>query len=324
MAAKQHLARNTMIPGTLELAESFGVAAGNILSEINLDRVTALRFGALVPSEAIIDAVECAATLTGRDDFGLILGTRQDHRLIGPLGLLFEQCSSLAELQSYSQRFFHLHNTNLVYSLGRERGRGVFRLDIQSKGMFEPRQYVEALFVICVRMARVMLGPRVAPVTVLFAHKRLAELPAYQRHLGADVRFGQKMNAMVCSAADLDRKVEPRNPDLKRRLETMLEELDAQHAGDLAAKVAHLVQALLPADAGSIDHVAKLMGVAPRTLQRRLRTKGVCFSDVLAQTRLKMAREYLGSGFTRTQVAPLLGFSEVSALSRFLRDHQAR
>jgi transcriptional regulator GlxA family with amidase domain len=63
------------------------------------------------------------------------------------------------------------------------------------------------------------------------------------------------------------------------------------------------------------------LSLNPRTLQRKLRLLDLTFSDVLANTRIEIAREYLGSGSLNvTQIAPILGFSEASAVSRFLRE----
>ena len=102
----------------------------------------------------------------------------------------------------------------------------------------------------------------------------------------------------------------------------MVKELDAQQSADVPAKVSQLVRALLPLRRGTIEEVAKLMAIAPRTLQRRLDAYGLSFKVILADVRFEMAREYLRGGtLSTTQVAPLLGLSESSALSRFLHDH---
>lgn len=321
----RHFARNTLIPGTLELAESLGVDSDRLLQEVGLDPELALGIGALVPSEAIIDVVELAAIKSGRSDFGMVLGTRQDHRTMGPLGLLFEQASSITELQAFSQRFFYLHNTALRYTLQRRQGRGLMGLQIDAKGMFEPRQYVECLFVICIRMARIILGQKWQPLSALLKHQRLADRRAYERHFGVLPMFDQDANAIVCRASDLDHRIQPRDPVLKLRLEALLQELDSAYGNDLAAKVSHVTQALLPAGQASVANVAKVMSWGPRTLQRKLRAHHLSFTDILIDTRLRLARHHLGGGgCTVTQIAPILGFSEASAVSRFLREHSSR
>lgn len=318
---KRYLARNTLLIGTLEFAQSLGIDRGEILAEIGLDPALAEGVGTLVPSEALIDAIEYAAVRSGRSDFGLMLGARQDHRLMGPLGLLFEQANSIVEAQAFSERFFHLHNPALNYKLVRVKGGAMTQLHIRSTGAFEPRHYVECLFLICIRMTQIILGPRWRPVHVSLKHQRLANRAAYERHFRAETRFGHDVNAIACSASDLARRVEARSPDLKRKLVVMLQELDSSYAGDFRGKVAHLVRALLPGGQASIGQVAKLLSLTPRTLQRKLKARKLNFTKILAETRVAIAREYLrGSDTTLTEIAPILGFSEVSAVSRFLRE----
>lgn len=318
----KHLARNTLIPGILTLAESYGVRRDEVLDEIGLDPAMAQGVGTVIPSVAIVDATECAALKSGRNDFGLQLGDRQDHRLIGPLGLLLEQASSIEEFLAFSRRYFHLHNTSLRYTLTKRRDRsGVIELRILARGAFEPRHYVEALFVICVRMAQIVLGAKWRPLAVQFKHKRQAGRASYERHFGQDVLFEQSRNAILCRAADLEHKAAPRDPELRRRLEVMLNDLNAKFANDTVGKASHLIRALLPGGQASIGHVAKLMALTPRTLQRRLHARRMRYCDVLAATRVEMARDYTRAGLKITDMAPILGFSEASALSRFLREH---
>ena len=169
-------------------------------------------------------------------------------------------------------------------------------------------------------MAQIILGSKWKPVAVHFKHARLATNANYERHFGPGVRFNQDMNAIICTTSDMDQSVEPRNPELKQKLEAMLQSLDSQYANDIVAKVSHVIRAFLPGGQASIGQVAKLLSMTPRTLQRKLRAYGVSFSDVLTNARVEMAREYLrGGGFSVTQIAPILGFTEASAVSRFLR-----
>ena len=57
--------------------------------------------------------------------------------------------------------------------------------------------------------------------------------------------------------------------------------------------------------------------MSPRTLQRRLEEEGVVFKSLVDDTRLRFAQGYLRhGGHTLTEIAFLLGYSEVSALNR--------
>jgi AraC-like DNA-binding protein len=63
--------------------------------------------------------------------------------------------------------------------------------------------------------------------------------------------------------------------------------------------------------------VAKKLAVSPRTLERRLEERGMRFKKLMDDTRRRFAMDYLEAReHTLTQVAFLLGYSEVSAFNR--------
>lgn len=67
----------------------------------------------------------------------------------------------------------------------------------------------------------------------------------------------------------------------------------------------------------SIEEVAVILSVAPRTLQRQLQQRGTSFSQLLEEVRASSARRHLTeSQLTLTQLAAILGYSELSAYSR--------
>lgn len=67
----------------------------------------------------------------------------------------------------------------------------------------------------------------------------------------------------------------------------------------------------------SLVRVAKKVALSPRTLQRRLNEYGVDFKKLTDDTRRRFAMKYLKDrNNTLTQIAFLLGYSEVSAFNR--------
>jgi AraC-like DNA-binding protein len=62
--------------------------------------------------------------------------------------------------------------------------------------------------------------------------------------------------------------------------------------------------------------VAKEMSVSVRTLQNRLESEGVVFSDLLRDIREKLAKKYLHENYTVEQITYLLGFSEPSVFRK--------
>ena len=66
-----------------------------------------------------------------------------------------------------------------------------------------------------------------------------------------------------------------------------------------------------------LARVAKKLAVSPRTLQRKLRDYGLEFKKLTEDTRRRFAVNYLRDRkHTLTEVAFLLGYSDVSAFNR--------
>ena len=90
----------------------------------------------------------------------------------------------------------------------------------------------------------------------------------------------------------------------------------------LADKVRWLVREMRPLGRCSIEKVAKHLGVDRRTVHRHLAQNGETFSSLVDDVRGELAEGYLrGSNRRLTDVADLLGFSALSAFSRWHKRH---
>jgi AraC-like DNA-binding protein len=90
---------------------------------------------------------------------------------------------------------------------------------------------------------------------------------------------------------------------------------------DLAAEVRRTISWLLRGGSASLDETAAVLAMGPRTLQRKLRAAGTDFATLLAEVRAEIVLAYLARGSDQPigQLTTLLGYSEPSAISRFLK-----
>ncbi len=323
--ATKHWARNATLGHLLRLAESLGTDPAVVIGAVGIDARLANREGAYIPAEQIVDAVEWMAADTSRRDFGLLIAGRVDHRLFGPLGLLLEQCRSLAELHTMLDRFLPLHNSALLVSVSHARQETIVRFKHDARGIFEPRHFMEATLLIYARICRLVLGADWSPKAVWLAHERMARDAEYRRAFRAPVLFSQTLNAIVMTERDFKRTVRVPDPELKTQLEAYLGNLRHTRSSDIVHKIAELVRALLPAEAVTIERVATLLATSKRSLQRRLALLDTSYAEILTDTRAAMAQECLRNHrMSATEVAALLGYSELSALTRFTRKRLGR
>jgi AraC-like DNA-binding protein len=90
----------------------------------------------------------------------------------------------------------------------------------------------------------------------------------------------------------------------------------------LADEARGLVREMLPLGRCSVEELAQRLGVDRRTVHRHLARGGETFSSLVNDVRGELADGYLEGGTGRlTHVAHLLGFSALSAFSRWHRRH---
>jgi AraC-like DNA-binding protein len=84
------------------------------------------------------------------------------------------------------------------------------------------------------------------------------------------------------------------------------------------AQVREVLQQLLPTGNCSVEAVAEHFSIDRRSLLRRLRSDGATYSDLLKQVRNELLERYIeNTDLSLTEIAGLLGFSSISALSRW-------
>ena len=138
------------------------------------------------------------------------------------------------------------------------------------------------------------------------------------RLFGYVVAFGQDFNGLVCTTRDMDAPNPMADPVMARYARQILEATPGSGPMDTVDSVRHILLVLLPSGECSVDQVAQQLGVDRRTVHRRLLREGTTFTDVVNTVRREMAVHYLEDGKRPlSQVAELLGFSALSAFSRW-------
>ena len=103
---------------------------------------------------------------------------------------------------------------------------------------------------------------------------------------------------------------------VKQYLEPML----AQAKPTVTEKTRRAVYDLLASHRASVEQVAAQLGMNRRALHRQLVREGETFSSILNAVRIELARRYVADRVVPlTDVAHLLGFSELSGFSRWIR-----
>lgn len=265
--------------------------------------------------------MEEAARYSGCDNFGLHYGKQfkpQSLGLIGYIGL----CSATLEqaLHNVANAFpWHQHDT-----LTRLVDKGdCWRLDYQVRhgAILCRRQDAELTLGMFLNLIRHVAGKNWAPREVHFEHPRPSQWHEHCKVFDAPVYFDQPFNSLLIPKRDLLRAMPDSDPLLLGVMQDAIQRLNSstpqQNIVDQARAQVH--QVILQGEP-VLDDVAEKMGLSSWSLQRRLREEGLSFTTLVDNVRCEMAKHYLQQRqLPISEMALLLGYSEVSAFSRAFR-----
>lgn len=267
-------------------------------------------------------ALEEAARQSHCDNFGLLYGQQFKPQALGLLGYIGLCSSTLREALVNFSIAFPLHQRNSLIRLV-DMG-DCYRFDYQVRhgAVLIRRQDAELTLGMTLNLIRHVLGNHWAPRAVHFEHPRPGEWQEHWRAFNAPVYFDEPLNSMLIPKRDLDCAMPQQDPLLLAVMQDSLRRISAaeQHAPDIVLDTRSHIQQHLTSGACSQDRIAEQMGLGQWTLQRRLKDRGVTFSELVDAVRREMAAHYLNQRHLAiSDLAPLLGYSELSAFTRAFR-----
>jgi AraC-like DNA-binding protein len=314
------LVRSAALTDYVEVARAVGLDPYRMLDALGLGRAALRDPDAKVSAAAVRRLFEASARAAGIDDFGLRLAEKRELSNLGPLALVVREQPTIRKALDALIQYIRLHNESLLVSV-HEEGDAVVISPVLKVGRPVPtRQSVELTIGVLYRILRMLLGEGWKPRAIRFAHQPPAKLDRHRRFFRAPIEFGAEVDGLVCAARDLDAPVAAADPAMARHVQRYLDGVIARPNVTLGEKVREMVATLLPSGGCSIAAVAERLGVDRRTLHRRLARQGDTYSAIVDAARTEMVARYLDNRErSLATVADLLGFSALSAFSRWFR-----
>lgn len=315
------LIRSACLSSYPEVARSLGLEPLKMLAAAGIDRRCLDDPDIKMPTGALGRLLESSARAAKVEDFGLRLAETRSLAVLGPIGLLLCQEPTAREAILALVRYIRLHNEAMIIRFEESGGDAIISVELRLSRPAPVRQGIELAVGVLYRVLRSLLGGDWRPL-VCFTHDPPADRRMHRRIFGIHVEFGRDFNGIVCSRRDLDRAVPSANPALARYARLQLDAMLAHPTTTMEDKVRELVRLQLSSGRCTVEHIARQLDIDRRTLHRKLLAEGHTFSDILESVRTEIATRILQSrGRSLTGVADLLGFSDLSAFSRWFRTH---
>ncbi len=237
----------------------------------------------------------------------------------GILGYLILNAASVRKAVAAVARYIGLVMTPLEVTFEEEDGIGRLAVRFPSEFTAPRIQFVSFAMALLIIRLRKHAGQNWMPVRVDLEHRVLPCRESVLRVLGPNVHFDMPVSALHIRELVLERG----SADADQRLFELIRQLgermlDEQAPGaDIVEATRKAIVKQLESGAVRVRDVAETLGIGASTLQSRLGAADTTYEEVLLSTRRRLSDLYLrDTDLQLTEIAFLLGFSELSAFTR--------
>ncbi len=266
--------RTASLRGFVPLVERLGGDADRLLGRFGIARTALDSDEGLIPITSNDLVLDAAAAELGCPDLGLRLAEAQDLTILGPLAVVIEASSTIAEALALTSKYMFVHSPALsVRGEADPRGRrGVvaltYRKDLH-ESQYSP-QAMELGLGLFHRVGMALVGGWTGLRSAEFPHQPLSPVRRYTVFFGADVKFGSPTAALRVERRLLDERFDTADEATRRIAVEYLAGNYADPGRKVSIQVRRALAGTLSSAPPVIAGVARLLSVHPRTLQRRL------------------------------------------------------
>ena len=237
----------------------------------------------------------------------------------GVLGYLLINAGSVRAAVKALARYAALHLDPIEVTF--DETDDVGRLEWRFPATFTAPRIIYASFVMAVAIIRLrrFAGARWSPMGVELEHRELPCTDEVRRVLGPNVRFDCALNAISIRETVLNRTSDEADHRLFGLIRDLGDRLlkERKSSVDVLERTRRAIVAQLETGDVTLETVAESLDLQPRTLQTKLAGEATTFESLVQDTRQGLAENYLrDTDLPLTEIALLLGFSELSAFTR--------
>lgn len=312
------LVRSAALTKYAEIAPALGVDPVRMASHVGADRSCLYTPDLRVPEPWIANVFEATAKAAQCQEVGLLVAELWRLSDFGPISLLLQHQPTLRHALAEIERYRHLLSDSVTMHVEESGGVAVVRILLMTGRPNPGRQAIELSVGVALSLMRSLLGGAWKPRGVHFSHAAPTSHMVHSRVFGPRIEFDSEFDGIVLDQRDLDRPNPLADATLARYAKELLALQPRAGQESIAANARRAIHVLMPQGHSTIDLVAPKLGLSSRTLQRRLEQEGEDFSSLVNEVRMELALRYLGdSRYPVSQVAMLLGFSQISSFSRW-------
>jgi AraC-like DNA-binding protein len=300
--------------------DATGLDSKAVFEQAGIDLASARDSSTRIPSDRMTRVYELAEEVTDDPAFGLAIAEHIHPTSLHALGYSLFASRTLESFCRRIVRYFRLVTTNAETELQQtENAYRLVMVPTVGRMAYAPQ---DAWLATVVRFTRETYRHDFAPRRVELRRPEPSKnIEKFTEFFQAPIDFGSEANVLEIATEDMHAQLPAANPELARQNDQLVLELLARlDRDDIITQVRSELVELLPSGDCTKERVAAHLNMSERTLQNRLMDKGTSYRELLAEMRKELAEQYIRQGLhSVSDVAYLLGFSEISSFSRAFR-----
>jgi AraC-like DNA-binding protein len=315
----EHRIRAFTLSGLRELLRGYGVELAPILAEAELCADAIKDDYAWIPLRKFANVLAFAARDTRDPCLGLKYGAAARFTS-NPLGYLMANAPDLRTALRLFAQFHTVLNSNAIRFLETAGGARIeWAYPVSLPTTVQLTDFAVMRFVSRIRASA---GSSWRPLAVGMMHRAPLDLAEYERRCGPRIAFDQPANSIALSTSTLALPIARADPQLFKLIvrfcrDQIERQRDVEHPLN---RIREAMTRCLRQGSFKPKDVAGELSVSPAVLHRCLKTEGTCFQRLLDDTRRSLTKRYLQeTSLKLTEIAGLIGYSELSAFSRAAR-----
>lgn len=307
------------LTGFRRLVTELGGDSGPILACAGLDDAMLANPDRYIPYRNVLLAFEEAARSLGVPNFGMQLAARQDMTFLGALALAIQSAESVRDGLFVAARNINYHTPSVSIDARRSDIPGLeyFEIRFMLKHAPEIPQATEHAVSHLCKLVRVLSNDSIVPDMIFFRHRQIGSEASYDEYLRTIPRFESAFDGIALKSSAIRQTLPKTNRQLQEFVERFL--IGASSSTDLSLpeQVYEILRNLMKVQRPAIEDVSRVLRLQPRTLQRRLKERGIKFENIRDEVRQRETAELLAQpAVPLAVVAQTVGFNDQAALNR--------
>jgi AraC-like DNA-binding protein len=263
----------------------------------------------------------CVAA-TGCEHLGLLLGERAGPSSLGIAGFMLGSAPDVGTALHALVDNLDLHDQGGVPMLHTNGSVTLLGYAVREIHAEAAEQIYDISIAVACNIMRSLCGADWNPIEVLLSRRRPRDLAPYRRFFRSPIRFDAEQSAVAFPTRWLGFRLKAADPLLHRHLyEEALRIRKRQASSSLSGKLFPALRSLLLAQSCSLSEAGRMLGLHPRTLNRRLRSEGTTYRREVEGAKYGTARHLLAkTSMPIAEIAAALDYADASAFIRaFIR-----